>query len=38
VIEAGTYTAKYRDGSGNVLEVATGCRDIDAARAFEVSL
>ena len=31
--EAGTYTAKYRDGSGIVREVATGCRDADAARA-----
>ena len=33
VIEAGTYTAKYRDGSGVVCETATGCRDADAARA-----
>ena len=32
-IESGTYTAKYRNGSGHVLEVATGCRDADAARA-----
>jgi len=29
--EAGTYTAKYRDGSGVVCEVATGCRSKDAA-------
>lgn len=29
---AGTYTAKYRDGSGIVWEVATGCRDETAAR------
>ncbi len=27
VITARTYTAKYRDGSGIVREVATGCRD-----------
>ena len=33
VTEAGTYTAKYRDGSGVVCETATGCRDADAARA-----
>lgn len=25
--EAGTYLAKYRDGSGIVCEVSTGCRD-----------
>jgi len=31
-VEAGTYTAKYRDGSGIVREVATGCRDESAAR------
>ena len=30
---AGTYTAKYRDGSGIVREVATGCRDESAARS-----
>lgn len=29
---AATYTAKYRDGNGIVVEVATGCRDADAAR------
>ncbi len=29
--EAATYTAKYRDGAGIVREVATGCRDKDAA-------
>ncbi|MGH7192264.1 MAG: tyrosine-type recombinase/integrase, partial [Candidatus Saccharimonadales bacterium] len=29
---AATYTAKYRDGNGVVVEVATGCRDADAAR------
>ena len=32
VITARTYTAKYRDGSGLVREVATGCRDESAAR------
>ena len=31
--EAGTFTAKYRDGSGLVCEVSTGCRDEDAARS-----
>jgi integrase len=30
--EAATYTAKYRDADGFVQEVATGCRDADAAR------
>ena len=32
LIEATTYTAKLRDGSGVVREVATGCRDEQAAR------
>ncbi len=32
-IEAATYTAKYRDGSGIVQETATGCRDKTAAQA-----
>jgi len=31
--EAGTYTAKYRDGSGIIQETATGCRSKDAAIA-----
>ncbi len=31
--EAGTFTAKYRDGSGIVQESATGCRDKTAAQA-----
>ena len=31
--EAGTYVAKFRDGSGYVCEVSTGCRDLDAARS-----
>jgi integrase len=34
VITARTYTAKYRDGSGFVQEVATGCRDEAAARSI----
>ena len=29
---AATYTACYRDGSGKVLEVPTGCKDATAAR------
>ena len=33
VVTAGTYIAKYRDGSGVVREVATGCRDESAARS-----
>jgi len=32
-IEAETFTAKYRDGSGIVQESATGCRDKTAAQA-----
>ena len=32
VVQAGTYTAKFRDGQGVVREVATGCRDETAAR------
>ncbi len=30
--EAATYTAKFRDADGIVREVATGCRDADAAK------
>ena len=37
-IEAGTYTAKYRDGSGIVRKVATGCRDESAARSVLTDL
>ena len=29
-----TYTAKFRDGSGIVREVATSCRDESAARSI----
>ena len=38
VITARTYTAKYRDGSGIVREVATGCRDETAARSVLTEL
>ncbi len=34
VVTAGTYIAKFRDGSGYVCEVSTGCRDEDAARSI----
>ena len=33
VTESATYTANFRDGEGFVREVATGCRDEDAARS-----
>ena len=33
VVTVGTYIAKFRDGSGLVCEVSTGCRDEDAARS-----
>ena len=33
VITARTFTAKYRNGRGHVVEVPTGCRDETAARA-----
>ena len=32
VIQAGTFTAKYRNGAGLVVETATGCHDETAAR------
>lgn len=38
LIEAGTYTAKYRDAAGIVMKVATGCRDETAARAVLADL
>jgi len=38
IIAAKTFTAKYRDGSGIVREVATGCRDETAARAVLAEL
>jgi len=37
-ITSKTYTAKYRDGSGVVREVATGCRDEVAARGVLAAL
>ena len=33
VTESPTFLAKYRDGSGYVCEVSTGCRDEAAARS-----
>ena len=33
VVVASTYTAKYRDANGTIREVATGCRDKQAAQA-----
>ncbi|HQL55512.1 MAG TPA: tyrosine-type recombinase/integrase, partial [Phycisphaerae bacterium] len=38
LLEAKTYTAKYRNGAGHVLKTKTGCRDRDAARAMLVQL
>lgn len=38
VLEAGTYTAKYRDGQGVVREAATGCRSEQAARQVAADL
>jgi len=31
LVEARTFTAKYRDGAGHVRKAATGCRSADAA-------
>jgi site-specific recombinase XerC len=33
IVESSTYTAKYRDGSGHVVKVATGCRSKDSAES-----
>ena len=33
VVESGRWLAKYRDGSGVIREVATGCKDKSAAQA-----
>src|SRR5262245_9509046 len=38
VLVARTYLAKYRDGQGIVREMATGCRDEQAARAILADL
>src|SRR5487761_1102364 len=35
---ASTYTCKFRDGNGIVTELASGCRDADAARAVLAGL
>jgi len=32
LLEAGTWTAKYRADDGTIHEVATGCRDRQAAQ------
>ncbi|MGA2064817.1 MAG: hypothetical protein ABSG86_07605 [Thermoguttaceae bacterium] len=37
-VEAGTYTAKYRDGSGIARKVTTGCRDKTAAESVLADL
>ena len=37
-LESATYTAKHRDGSGFIVETATGCRDKGAAMAVLASL
>jgi integrase len=37
-VESGTYTAKFRDGSGIVRKVTTGCRDESAARSLLTEL
>ena len=36
VVTVGTYLAKFRDGSGLVCEVSTGCRDEDATRLYGI--
>ncbi len=36
--QSGKYMARYRDGNGNVVEVATGCTDVVAARAVLTEL
>ncbi len=38
LIEAGTFTAKFRDGCGIIRKAATGCRTLDAARAVLTEL
>ena len=37
-VEAGTYTAKYRDGSGIVRKITTGCQDKTAAESVLADL
>jgi hypothetical protein len=38
LVRASTYTAKYRDATGRIVERPTGCRDEGAARALLVEL
>src|SRR5262245_25149577 len=38
IVTATTFTAKYRDGSGVVRKVATGCRDETTARQLLAEL
>lgn len=38
LVRAGTWTAKYRDGQGRVVEAPTGCRDEGAGRAVLAEL
>ena len=38
VVQSGTYIAKFRDGSGIVCEVSTGCREEAAARSVLAQL
>ncbi len=38
LIKADTYTAKYRNGAGIVVETSTGCRDETAARSVLADL
>ncbi|MCL4192525.1 MAG: site-specific integrase [Thermoguttaceae bacterium] len=37
-VQAGTYTARYRDGAGVLRKVATGCRDRTAAESVLADL
>ncbi len=38
IVEAGTYSARYRNGSDQLVKVTTGCKTQDAARAVLVEL
>ena len=38
LLEAGTYTARYRDGSGVLRKVSARCRSLDAAKAVLMEL
>ena len=37
-VRGGTYTAQFKDGSGVVRRVSTGCKSLDAARAVLADL